>query len=524
MMKRKTLSTNFEQVFRHAITDVPTTKFWRKRQAINFCVVQSLCDVLNQHDPRAVSTLIDQIRTRIDEVLYELNNVRSKSILRSAEKTQKKMIQIEPSLAIVFTMDNSGYIREKAVKSVRSLSGAFELALLLYRLNDWVPEVRKAARIKILDLLDPETPTEEGLNLVLGCAEIILEFSRFGRASLEEKHVISTLLSYPGFYEGLWKIIIENKQDLAARLFRLSLENNKFKYKSVNVLQNAQHQSVRRMALKNLLAQDLETAVVNFDDALALGLKDTSIEVRRLALSYIIQEKPKLFHKEHIYRTMLKQKNSSLFDKIMFGLKSLGIDVLPQLRSNIKESSGEDLSASAILLARWGVQADGELLVERSLDCLPQEMTILLSSAAYLGNEEAKVMLRQVVLFHDDNKEALRAAIALAKMKENLNFQDFQVAIETEKDVVERGFLRLTFGIPTMEFANIMALMLSRNIECSSSSLWNILLKKRNNGMFQPTEYECCGLKEIVGSNLELANKFERCLGVKLKKVRKKTK
>ncbi|MBO6550626.1 MAG: hypothetical protein JJ964_13535 [Rhizobiales bacterium] len=420
----------------------------------------------------------------------------------------------EPSLAIVFTTNYSGYIREWAIKSVNSFNGSFELAVLLYRLNDWVPEVRKAAREKISRLLNSKSDNSDTLHLLLECAEFILDFTKFGRAELLEQKLISSLHSNPEFEYGVWQIIIQNKQDQAARLFKLSLQNNKFRDRQLTLLQKAQHQSVRRLALQNLLLSNNQSSEVDIDEMLSLGLKDRSIEVRRLALSYIIQEKPKAFHKENTYRSLLNQENVGLFDRVMFGLRSLKIDILPELRHNLKIK--HNLTMTADLLCRWGDREDAHLLYEISTDLPPKEMISLLSASAHLGNEKAVEHLQLIMASHDDKAVASKAAKVLAKMRVGLTFKDFQRAIKYKKDIVGRGYLLLTYGIPTMEYAHIMALLITQKVNYPPDQLWDVFAKKRRKGMFNPTEKELIFLKELSDESLDLKRKFENYMGLKL--------
>lgn len=513
-MKLTTLSSDFEPVIRLVLTSVQKEKFWKKRQEVEITNLPELHEVLKQHDPRAVSKLIDQMRNISNRLLCEYKFFPSYNILKNDQRNIKKLVMKEPSLAIVFTTNYSGYIREWAIKSVNSFNGSFELAVLLYRLNDWVPEVRKAAREKISRLLNSKSDNSDTLHLLLECAEFILDFTKFGRAELLEQKLISSLHSNPEFEYGVWQIIIQNKQDQAARLFKLSLQNNKFRDRQLTLLQKAQHQSVRRLALQNLLLSNNQSSEVDIDEMLSLGLKDRSIEVRRLALSYIIQEKPKAFHKENTYRSLLNQENVGLFDRVMFGLRSLKIDILPELRHNLKIK--HNLTMTADLLCRWGDREDAHLLYEISTDLPPKEMISLLSASAHLGNEKAVEHLQLIMASHDDKAVASKAAKVLAKMRVGLTFKDFQRAIKYKKDIVGRGYLLLTYGIPTMEYAHIMALLITQKVNYPPDQLWDVFAKKRRKGMFNPTEKELIFLKELSDESLDLKRKFENYMGLKL--------
>ena len=54
------------------------------------------------------------------------------------------------------SLDANGFVREDAVKRLAKVATGEELPYLLLRLNDWVPQVRDAAREAVLARITPE--------------------------------------------------------------------------------------------------------------------------------------------------------------------------------------------------------------------------------------------------------------------------------------------------------------------------------------------------------------------------------
>lgn len=109
-----------------------------------------------------------------------------------------------------------GYQREKVL---RSLSGAapnmFFFSLLVHRLNDWVPQVREAARDKFLEIAKVTDPhfVVEVLCLTLS------NWSSWGRIEAAEKKILLDLVCEPRIAELLRAKIISSASGPMPSLF-----------------------------------------------------------------------------------------------------------------------------------------------------------------------------------------------------------------------------------------------------------------------------------------------------------------
>src|SRR5215475_8739596 len=86
-------------------------------------------------------------RRGLDSAKYQISK---KGHWRSPHSTitdiEKRLLCETRSGPYVFMCSGNGFERQRALEAVQQVPNAFCLALLLLRLNDWVKEVRTAAR------------------------------------------------------------------------------------------------------------------------------------------------------------------------------------------------------------------------------------------------------------------------------------------------------------------------------------------------------------------------------------------
>jgi hypothetical protein len=101
-----------------------------------------------------------------------------------------RAVEIEPAHAPAFMFNRSGYVREAALKAVNQLPDTpFFLAALVWRLNDWVEPVRRAAQ----DCANRELP-RLSTRTIVGAAPFLLErMPYWGRWGSPPAIVLDTL-------------------------------------------------------------------------------------------------------------------------------------------------------------------------------------------------------------------------------------------------------------------------------------------------------------------------------------------
>jgi hypothetical protein len=172
---------------------------------------------LEEHDPRFAGPISDQIRNSMGSMLFSgwswqaLRNPCLTSLFVTCATHRA------PYLACVLSASGNGYLREAAVRRM-VVTGPFSLAMLVRRLNDWVPNVRRAAERRLAEVsrkLDPA--------IVADCMEYLCRFEGLERASNEARTIVSELRRDIGVIACVREKIINNSDDRAVRLLNLAL-------------------------------------------------------------------------------------------------------------------------------------------------------------------------------------------------------------------------------------------------------------------------------------------------------------
>ncbi|MCF6274589.1 MAG: hypothetical protein L3J05_02360 [Robiginitomaculum sp.] len=429
--------------------------------------------------------------------------------------------------AAVFSVSWSGYIREKAVENWPKINSSFELSLLLIRLNDWVAPVRLAA-VKKISSLTSLPVSESGLTIsnILGCMDLILCPNRFGRSSEIELNALSKFADLHGIPKALSDHILLCPDDSAPRYLKLSLQNGRLGNSLQHISKNGRHPDVRRIATKALLdgkyawklRGKLQHTVINYDiDKVELAkcsLDDKSPAMRRIALSYIIETKPIELFTEHVFRRFVTDKRISIVERAVFGLQSLGINYIDEIREKIK--AGSIPMHAFDILGRKGNVEDGRLIYTLIPTIAGAKKTHALGIAAKLQNSEAIKDLANIAFLQTDNNMARAASKELSKMSYVPDFSILRHAVDTGEDVSARGYLPLIRNLPTMELALAISELEYIGDVDGLTSLWNTLVRKRNAGAFMPSAEEISAVSNSAKHSQTLRDKIHRLLGVEV--------
>lgn len=130
-------------------------------------------------------THLDSLERAIRWELYRINEPTGSSILKWFARTERPITWLD-------LITGNGYKREKAL---RSLSGGapnrFFFALAVRRLNDWVPQVREAARERLLTIA---RDTDPDYVVDVLCA-ILPHWTSWGRMTDGDRDALVTLFS-----------------------------------------------------------------------------------------------------------------------------------------------------------------------------------------------------------------------------------------------------------------------------------------------------------------------------------------
>ncbi len=472
--------------------------------------------------PRDITSVSAEMRAVID---CQLHRARLRAASQPDAATAVARVSAKaPALLILLSLSGSGYLREAAIKALPSVTGPFCLALLLQRVNDWVSPVRRAAVKKVEEFLSGDGPSQDKVDMILGCADLILDKERLGRLDEVSRAAVDRLTTYPGVLETMSGLLIGSRLDAAHRLLVYGLRTGIFDDQLESVALTGAHDRVRRTALRCLLEgkfnwkQDGEVASrqlplkPDLDRLLESGLKDRSLEVQRIALRGVIRNKDSSLPRESVFRSFLSHPSFSMTEGAVFGLRSLGIDIVSELREELR--SGASKVWIARVLAHYGEAADGDLLYAARSRCARDEVVDVLAASAQLKNGSAVDDLREIALRSDNLSEAQRATRALLKAQAGISFDDLRAALIGKRQFAERGLVRCVARLPAIQMTHLTVLMIRHAVDANYVGLWRTIGSKRNRGAFLPTEAEVEALAEAIGSDGRLKSKVYQLLGV----------
>jgi hypothetical protein len=393
-------------------------------------------------------------------------------------------------------------------------------------LNDWVEQVRYAAISKLENLIALPV-NESGLTheTVLGCMDLILNKQRFGRSREIEFRVLNQLLNMNNMPFVLAEYVTQNAIDSAPRYLKHGLKRGILVEALPSISKEGKHPEVRRIATNTLLngvyswkesgsiTHKIVDINVDKNEIAATALTDKSPPVRSVALSYISDFKPDQLYSEKTFREHLTDKRFSIVERAIYGLKSLGIDYVNEVRLQVID--GKVSVRLLEILSRYGSSEDGNLIYDSALKVTKSDRVPALGAAAKLGNRSAMDAL-EAIAFGTHENEARHASNRLAKTDYTPDLELILTSIKSGQDIRSRGYLRLIRKLPTMKLALAIAELHISKVKVEGSNLWQLLTKKRNTGAFLPSEREIILLKETVGSSTALQDRFHKTLGLRL--------
>jgi hypothetical protein len=159
-----------------------------------------------------------------------------------------RAVEIDPVNAPVFVFNWNGYVREAALKAVDQLPDTpFFLAALVWRLNDWVGPVRRAAEDcanRVLPRLSTRT--------IVGAAPFLLErMSHWGRWSSPPAVVLDTLARPDCVHELVLQFA--KTAEIPAGAFRGALRFGLLDNHLLSMSRTAKRPEFRAVALKAII-------------------------------------------------------------------------------------------------------------------------------------------------------------------------------------------------------------------------------------------------------------------------------
>jgi hypothetical protein len=415
------------------------------RAALAGDTVPNIIALLEGHDPRFAGPISDAIRRAADEALYRAAGWRTLRRWAGATPVVAEAAARFPALAFVLSTSGIGYVREAAVARVEFVPGAFSLALLVARLNDWVPEVRRAAELRLTDLI-----SSFDHRIATDCFEYLWHFESLGRATQTGREIVRSLVEDDRTRALLRDAILTGSDDRSARLVRLSLRTPALDQDLDMLACHHRHPRVRTMAAKTALEgvyswrertlkkRALSIEIDRLDFALRL-LGDRSADVQYQALQHVVQN---LQDDDALDRTLLRyllHPRPKLSDLAQWKLNKRGIDWLAWLRGELEKQPLNKRIAR--LLGRVGTSFDGDRLWRSALLASPRDQLVFVAAAARLENADGVEAASRIALDDANLSRARAAAAALLDGGVAIPVRDLERVALRGADFRERGML-----------------------------------------------------------------------------------
>lgn len=319
------------------------------------------------------------------------------------------------------TLHYNGRIRERAVLCLGYMREGAALPALIERANDWVMQVRKAARTSLQQFMNPQDA-----HLLVGCLPNFFGLLRGGRDDHQKlvDEVVHFLIR-PENLNQLVSGLAAKEKEVPRAVLCILLEQKCF---SVDVIfqKISQHDDalVRLMGVKALLLHpDLVTAEI-----LCILLKDSYALVKQAALQHVIDEKWVIAPGQLL--PLLIDRNELVRKRAARLLDAGGISPAEYYKSVFNDLSRKAADRSAALMGLDEQKYNGAVAL--ALACRDLSQTRLYRTALYVLvrnlQEDAREYLLEA-LVHPKYSTAKIAMQKIVKLKLYISLSEIQQSL-----------------------------------------------------------------------------------------------
>ena len=314
--------------------------------AIDPANLQQLMQVFDGFSPFDVPMVGRNVSRAFADYIWILELQNRPSLVKAAFETAMATGKMA-DLAWLNLFNYDGIFREAALQGIKEPPrSGFWMAALLYRLADWVPEVRRAAERCILHLGDTIRP-----DIVIDALAFALAPENASRMSLNGQPAGLHFLARSDVFEDLQARLLLEPIGGSHRLLRqITATTNRFDHMLDALAHTARHPAVRARALKLLLtgrAEDISgyrqvyvkssnmfhhEAVVtsrqlevsaDVPALIAAGARDSAATVRKIAADGLVLHRNSLADIETVIAAFDHEKNAAVRERVDFVKRQL---------------------------------------------------------------------------------------------------------------------------------------------------------------------------------------------------------
>jgi hypothetical protein len=476
--------------------------------------------ILEKHDPRRVSVLVDAIRRETETQWSQRFGNRGFWTTGDNHRLAKTVLAVGQEAAFPLMTLWSGRVREAAVRAITEIPGSFCFALLVHRMNDWVAEVRQAAEKKLAATLG-----SIAAETVVGCIELLWDFERFRRSSPSARAIVENLLCDPVVLGMLRTEVRASTSDRAHRVLHQLLRTPVLDGDLSAVATTCRHPNVRAVAMRVLLEQSYRwrdtsgphsraITIATDRDALARqALEDRAPKVQLAGLEFAVANGGSWQDLESILLAFAAHSTNSLAELAQWKLKAIGVDWVNEVRGKLFNSDGPNHRVARVL-GISGDESDGNRLWSIATELSDARAMPFLGAAARLKNASAAGRLRDIVNRSSRLDLARRASRTLLEAKISLPSEDLKAWADRGDEFIARGLGRHFAGLTVMEQLLVLCRLEKARANFDLNNWFASPSKKRNRGLFRPSEADMREFMALSGHCPHVHERAQRLIGV----------
>ena len=456
-----------------------SSPLFRRVTGIDFDIAE-LYRILDRHDPMHV--------TRIARDMEKcLSSSRLWSQLDDPDPTDPTLISFEkllkgaPDIWPLLSVHPDGHVREAAVAAVEKIRNSFTLALLLLRLNDWVPAVRDAA-IKTVTRLSQEPPDRSGIEFecVIDCLELMLAPERFERTKGSARNALEALITNPHISTLIRAFILHDKTDrapeFARSIFAVFPSKDFIERCAYDAAQPRVRLKAARFIGSHITAAPFISSPPAFIRIMENFLSDPNPILNREALDYLIENPDCDLNQATIIAPFLKTNNIGLIRRAITLLSRLGYDWKADLEICLSE--GRLNRAQLLNWQRSGSKKDAAKILSMADKQSKISKVRILGSTAQMGNKNAAQSLIEFVQASSDRQTIRSAALYLHKCGELLTAGDLSCLAVRGHDISYKPFKWHVEAMPAAELSTLIASLIKTAPAQPIEPFWQLIGRK----------------------------------------------